>query len=35
MGLIQSDFARLPLTKLEPIHQVVIEQALQQAKINL
>lgn len=35
MGLIVSDFARLPLTRLEPIHQVVIEQALQQAKINL
>lgn len=35
MGLIASDFARLPLTRLEPIHQVVIEQALQQAKINL
>ncbi len=35
MGFIQSDFARLPLTQLEPIHQVVIEQALQQAKINL
>lgn len=35
MGFIQSDFARLPLTRLEPIHQVVIEQALQQAKINL
>jgi len=34
MGLISSDFARLPLTRLEPIHQVVIEQALQQAKIN-
>jgi 4-hydroxy-tetrahydrodipicolinate synthase len=34
MGFIQSDFARLPLTQLEPIHQVVIEQALQQAKIN-
>ncbi|WP_306523839.1 4-hydroxy-tetrahydrodipicolinate synthase [Rheinheimera sp.] len=35
MGLILSDFARLPLTRLEPIHHVVIEQALQQAKINL
>ncbi len=35
MKLIASDFARLPLTRLEPIHQVVIEQALQQAKINL
>lgn len=35
MGLIASDFARLPLTRLEPIHQAVIEQALQQAKINL
>jgi len=35
MGLIVSDFARLPLTLLEPNHQGVIEQALQQAKINL
>ncbi len=35
MGLIVSDSARLPLTRLEPNHQVVIEQALQQAKINL
>lgn len=35
MGLIVSDCARLPLTRLEPNHQVVIEQALQQAKINL
>lgn len=34
MGFIQSDFARLPLTRLEPNHHVVIEQALQQANIN-
>ncbi len=31
LGLIDSDFMRLPLTQLEPIHQRVIEQALQQA----
>jgi 4-hydroxy-tetrahydrodipicolinate synthase len=34
MGLIASDMARLPLTQLEPIHAVVIEQALQQANIH-
>lgn len=33
MGLISSDFLRLPLTSLEPIHAAVIEQALQQAGI--
>jgi 4-hydroxy-tetrahydrodipicolinate synthase len=31
LGLIKSDFMRLPLTQLEPIHHSVIEQALQQA----
>lgn len=31
MGLIKSDFMRLPLTQLEPIHHGIIEQALQQA----
>ncbi|KKO46153.1 dihydrodipicolinate synthase [Arsukibacterium ikkense] len=31
LGLIASDFMRLPLTRLEPIHHRVIEQALQQA----
>jgi 4-hydroxy-tetrahydrodipicolinate synthase len=34
MGLIASDMARLPLTQLEPIHAVAIEQALQQANIH-
>lgn len=34
MGLIQSDFLRLPLTQLEPIHNTIIEQALQQAGIQ-
>ncbi|MDP5037245.1 MAG: dihydrodipicolinate synthase family protein, partial [Alishewanella sp.] len=33
MGLIKSDFLRLPLTQLEPIHEKRIEQALQQAGI--
>lgn len=31
LGLIESDFMRLPLTQLEPIHHAAIEQALQQA----
>ncbi len=31
LGYIDSDFMRLPLTQLEPIHNGVIEQALQQA----
>jgi len=35
MGLIASDMARLPLTLLEPIHQSVIEQALNQAQIKV
>lgn len=35
MGLIASDFMRLPLTQLEPIYQTTIEQALQQAGIQL
>lgn len=35
MGLIQSDFARLPLTRLEPNNAAVIEQALQQAGITI
>ncbi|MDX1391442.1 MAG: 4-hydroxy-tetrahydrodipicolinate synthase, partial [Rheinheimera sp.] len=35
MGLISSDAMRLPLTQLEPIHRVVIEQALLQAGIAL
>lgn len=35
LGLISSDFARLPLTQLEPIHQSVIEQALHAANLNL
>jgi 4-hydroxy-tetrahydrodipicolinate synthase len=35
LGLISSDFARLPLTQLEPIHQPVIEQALHAANLNL
>jgi len=35
MGLITSDFMRLPLTQLEPIHGTVIEQALTQAGIQL
>ncbi|WP_423186220.1 4-hydroxy-tetrahydrodipicolinate synthase [Alishewanella sp. d11] len=34
MGLMQSDFLRLPLTQMEPIHQPIIEQALQQAGIQ-
>lgn len=34
MGLIQSDFLRLPLTQLEPINTTIIEQALQQAGIQ-
>lgn len=34
MGLIQSDFLRLPLTRLEPINITIIEQALQQAGIQ-
>ncbi len=34
LGLIESDFARLPLTQLEPIHQSVIEQALHQANVQ-
>ncbi|WP_348734595.1 4-hydroxy-tetrahydrodipicolinate synthase [Rheinheimera texasensis] len=33
LGLISSDFARLPLTQLEPIHQPVIEQALHAAQL--
>ncbi len=33
MGLITSDYLRLPLTQLEPIHRSTIEQALQQAGI--
>ncbi|WP_213997257.1 4-hydroxy-tetrahydrodipicolinate synthase [Arsukibacterium sp.] len=33
MGLINSDFMRLPLTQLEPIHYGIIEQALQQAGV--
>lgn len=33
LGLISSDFARLPLTQLEPIHQNVIEQALHAAHL--
>jgi 4-hydroxy-tetrahydrodipicolinate synthase len=35
LGLISSDFARLPLTQLEPIHQSAIEQALHAANLNL
>lgn len=35
MGLIADDMARLPLTRLEPIHQSAIEQALKQAQINV
>ena len=35
LGLISSDFARLPLTQLEPIHHSVIEQALHAANLNL
>ena len=35
MGLIADDMARLPLTRLEPIHQSVIEQALHAANLNL
>ncbi|GGW67958.1 4-hydroxy-tetrahydrodipicolinate synthase [Alishewanella tabrizica] len=34
MGLITSDFLRLPLTQLEPINIAIIEQALQQAGIH-
>jgi len=34
LGLIASDFARLPLTQLEPIHQSAIEQALHQANLQ-
>lgn len=34
MGLIQSDFLRLPLTQLEPNNAATIEQALQQAGIE-
>lgn len=34
LGLIESDFARLPLTQLEPIHQSVIEHALHQANLK-
>lgn len=34
IGLIQSDFVRLPLTTLEPIHQTGIEEALHHAKIE-
>jgi 4-hydroxy-tetrahydrodipicolinate synthase len=34
MGLINSDFMRLPLTQLEPIHHGTIEQALQQAGLQ-
>ena len=34
MGLISSDFVRLPLTTLEPIHQAGIEQALDHASID-
>ncbi len=34
LGIISCDFARLPLTQLEPIHQPVIEQALQQANLQ-
>ncbi|MDX3773722.1 4-hydroxy-tetrahydrodipicolinate synthase [Chromatiaceae bacterium AAb-1] len=34
MGLIHSDFLRLPLTQLEPINAAIIEQSLQQAGIN-
>jgi 4-hydroxy-tetrahydrodipicolinate synthase len=33
LGLISSDFARLPLTQLEPIHQSAIEQALHAAHL--
>jgi 4-hydroxy-tetrahydrodipicolinate synthase len=35
MALIRADVMRLPLTQLEPIHHVVIEQALIQAGIAL
>lgn len=35
MGLISSDVMRLPLTQLEPIHGMVIEQALTKAGINI
>ena len=34
LGIISCDFARLPLTQLEPIHQPVIEQALLQANLQ-
>lgn len=33
LRLISTDFARLPLTQLEPIHQSVIEQALHAAQL--
>ena len=35
MALIDSDFMRLPLTQLEPIHHDTIEQALRQAGLQL
>jgi 4-hydroxy-tetrahydrodipicolinate synthase len=35
MGMIKSDFMRLPLTQLEPIHAGIIEQALTRAGILL
>jgi 4-hydroxy-tetrahydrodipicolinate synthase len=35
LGIITDDFARLPLTLLEPNHHIVIEQALSQAKFTL
>ncbi|MBV2131036.1 4-hydroxy-tetrahydrodipicolinate synthase [Arsukibacterium indicum] len=34
LELIKSDFLRLPMTQLEPIHHRVIEQALQQAGLT-
>jgi len=34
MGVITDDMARLPLTRLEPIYQSAIEQALNQAQIS-
>lgn len=33
LGLMQTDTARLPLTSLEPIHHLAIEQALKQANL--
>lgn len=33
LGLMQTDAARLPLTSLEPIHHLAIEQALKQANL--